>query len=77
VLCAVFALIGAVPLGLGFLVRTAPVRAWAARETSALLARELGIVAHYDVAVQAWPVVIALENVVVDASDGGTPFLSV
>ena len=77
VLCAIFGLIGAVPLGFGFLVRTAPVRAWAARETSALIARELGVSAHYDVAVQAWPMVIALENVVVDASDGGTPFLSV
>jgi translocation and assembly module TamB len=77
VLCVLFAIVGAVPLGLGFLVRTAPVRAWAARETSAILAGKLEVAARYDVVVQAWPVVVALENVVVDASDGGEPFLSV
>ncbi|MFT3765523.1 MAG: hypothetical protein QM820_08420 [Minicystis sp.] len=76
-LCVLFAVVGAVPLGLGFLVRTAPVRGWAARETSALIARELGVAARYDVAVQAWPMLVALENVVVDASDGGAPFLAV
>ena len=38
------------------------VRAWAARETSALIARELGVAARYEVSVQAWPMVIALEN---------------
>src|SRR4051794_7232481 len=75
VLCAVFAVIGAVPLGLGLLVRTGPVRAWAARETSALIARELGVTARYEVSVRAWPMMVALENVVVDASDGGSPFL--
>jgi translocation and assembly module TamB len=77
VLCAAFAVVGAVPLGLGLLVRTGPVRAWAARQTSALIAEKLGVAARYDVIVQAWPMVVALENVVVDASDGGGPFLSV
>ena len=77
VLCVLFGIVGAVPLGLGFLVRTAPVRAWAARETSAIVAGKLEVSARYDVAVQAWPVVVALENVVVDASDGGEPFLAV
>jgi translocation and assembly module TamB len=76
-LSVLFAVVGAVPLGLGFLVRTAYVRGWAARETAALIARELGVAARYDVAVQAWPMLVALENVVVDASDGGTPFLAV
>ncbi len=76
-LCALFALIGAVPLGLGALVRTGPVRAWAARETAALVERELGIVARYRVAVQAWPMALDLEEVVVDADDGGPPVLEV
>jgi translocation and assembly module TamB len=76
-LCVVFAVLGALPLGLGFLVRTGPVRAWAARETSALLARQLGVTARYDVVVQAWPVVVALENVEVESSDGLGPFLVV
>jgi translocation and assembly module TamB len=77
VLSALFAVIGAVPLGLGFLVRTAPVRAWAAEKTSALLADELGLKARYSVSVQAWPMLIALDDLVVEASDGGTPFLEV
>ena len=47
-LCVLFAVIGAVPLGLGFLVRTGPVRTCAAQKTSALLARELGVKARYE-----------------------------
>jgi translocation and assembly module TamB len=77
VMCVIFAIIGAIPLGLGLIVRAEPVRAWAARETAALLARELGVTARYQVSVQAWPMLIALENMEVDASDGGSPFLSV
>ena len=77
VLCVVFAVVGAVPLALGLLVRTQPVRAWAARETARILTRELGVSARYDVGVQAWPMMVSLENVVVDSSDGGTPFLFV
>lgn len=77
VLCAIFAVIGAVPLALGFLVRTAPVRAWAARKTAVLLAQELGLNAHYQVSVQAWPMLIALDDLVIEASDGGGPFLEV
>ncbi len=77
VLCVVFAVIGAVPLTLGFLVRTGPVRRWAATETARLLSEQLGLVARYQVAVQAWPMRIDLDNLEVDASDGGTPFLTV
>lgn len=77
VLCVVFAVVGAVPLLLGILVRTSYVRAWAARETTKLLARELGVTARYEVEVEAWPMMIALSNVEVDASDGGLPFLRV
>jgi translocation and assembly module TamB len=77
VLCAFFAVIGAIPLALGFLVRTDPVRAWAARKTSTLLAQELGLNARYRVSVQAWPMLIALDDLEIEASDGGTPFLQV
>lgn len=76
-LCIVFALVGLVPLSLGVLVRTEPVRRWAARETTALLARELGVSARYVIAVQAWPMTLELTQVVVDATDGGAPFLEV
>jgi len=76
-LCVVFGVIGAVPLGLGILVRTRFIRAYAAEKTAALIASQLGVSARYDVRVRLWPMVIALDNLVVDASDGGTPFLSV
>src|SRR5262249_29871950 len=76
-MCVLFAIVGAVPLGLGVLVRTEPVRAWAARESEALIAGELGVTARYEVVVQAWPMLVALENVVVDAEGGGAPFLAV
>ncbi|WP_437611895.1 translocation/assembly module TamB domain-containing protein [Sorangium sp. So ce834] len=75
VLCVVFAVIGAVPLAVGFLVRTETVRAWAAAETAALLESKLGITARYDVRVQAWPLMVGLNRLVVDSSDGGAPFL--
>jgi translocation and assembly module TamB len=76
-LCVIFGLIGAIPLTFGALVRLSPVREWAARETAALIARELGIAAHYRVSVQAWPFAIDLEDVVVDADDGGSPVASI
>ncbi len=75
--CALFALIGAIPLLLSVLVRTTTVRKWAASETEKLLARELGITANYEVEVQAWPMMIALSDLTVEASDGGLPFLHV
>jgi translocation and assembly module TamB len=68
--CLIFGIIGAVPFGIGLLVRTAPVRAWAARETAAVLARELGVVASYRVRVEAWPLAVRLDEVTVDGSDG-------
>ncbi|WP_437726028.1 translocation/assembly module TamB domain-containing protein [Sorangium sp. So ce861] len=74
-LCVVFAAIGAIPLAVGFLVRTEAVRAWAAAETAALLESKLGITARYDVRVQAWPLMVGLNRLVVDSSDGGAPFL--
>jgi translocation and assembly module TamB len=64
--CVIFGLIGAVPLGVGALVRTPFVRNWAARETSALLERELGLFARYHVEVHAWPLSLGLSNVVVE-----------
>jgi translocation and assembly module TamB len=68
--CLVFGVIGAVPFSVGLLVRTPVVRAWAARETAAVLERELGLVARYRVEVQAWPLSIGLSDVRVEGSDG-------
>ncbi|HLM71529.1 MAG TPA: hypothetical protein VK459_02515, partial [Polyangiaceae bacterium] len=48
-----------------------------ARETARVLEKELGVQARYEVTVQAWPMMVGLDNLVVDASDGGSPFLAV
>lgn len=77
VFSVLFAVMGAVPLLTGLLVRTSFVRSFAARETARMLERELGVQARYDVTVQAWPMMLGLDNLVVDASDGGAPFLEV
>lgn len=77
IVCAIFAIVGAVPLGLGLLVRTAWVRSWAASETAAILQRELGLSARYRVIVHAWPLSVGLADLVVDGSDGKGPALEV
>lgn len=75
VLCTVFALTGALPLGLGFAARTEAVQRWLASETAVALERQLGIEASYRLTVQPWPLELGLDNVVVAASDGPEPFL--
>jgi translocation and assembly module TamB len=76
-LCLVFGVLGAVPLTLGLLVRTAAVKEWAARKTAALLRDRLGIHARYEVSVHIWPLMASVDHLVVDASDGGPPFLEI
>ena len=75
ILCALFALIGAVPLVAAAAIRSRPVLDWASRETARVLAQELGVRASYRVEMQLLPLRVALRDVVVPASDGGTPFL--
>lgn len=72
-LCAVFALIGALPLAGGLLVRSDPVLDWASKETARVLEQELGVQASYRVRMQLWPLSLSLEDVVVPAKDGGPP----
>jgi translocation and assembly module TamB len=75
-LCAVFALVGVVPLAVGGLLRVDKVQHWAAEQTSRLLHDELGLSARYELELSPWPLRIEMADVVVDASDGGTPFLA-
>jgi translocation and assembly module TamB len=75
VLCAVFALIGALPLLGGLLVRSPPVLAWAAAETSRVLEQELGVTASYRVSMRFFPLQVALLEVEVPATDGDAPAL--
>jgi translocation and assembly module TamB len=75
VLCALFALIGALPLLGGILVRSPPVLAWAADETSRVLQEQLGVTASYRVTMQFFPLQLALLDVEVPSTDGGSPAL--
>jgi translocation and assembly module TamB len=72
-LCAVFALVGAVPLGGGLLLRSEPLKVWAADETSRLLRQELGLEASFSVELSLIPLRLAVTNLTVPALDGGTP----
>lgn len=77
VLCCLFAIVGVVPLAAAAAVRTSQVREWAARETSRVLAREIGTRATFDVNVKPWPLSVVVENLNVDGDDGLGPFLEV
>ena len=74
-LCALFALIGAVPLALAIAVRSQPVLDWVSRETSRVLAQELGVTASYRVEMQLVPLRVALHDLTLPSSDGGAPAL--
>lgn len=74
VLCALFALIGLLPLLLGGVVRSSRARAWAASETERIL-RSQHLSASYEVGITFWPAGIHLENLRVDSSDGRGPAL--
>src|SRR5687767_2001781 len=75
ILCVVFALAGLVPVGIGLLVRTSWARALAADETQRAL-KGFGIDANFDLELRLWPLSVTLRNIRVEASDGGTPFLT-
>lgn len=75
ILCVVFAVIGLVPVVVGLLVRTPWARGIATRESRAAIAK-LGVDASYDLDVRLWPLSVSLEDIRVEASDGGTPFLT-
>ena len=75
ILCAVFALLGALPLGGEMLARTERVERWAEMETARTLERLLGIEASYRVEMHVWPLQVVLHDVRVNSSDGGSPAL--
>jgi translocation and assembly module TamB len=77
ILCFLFAIVGAVPILAGVLVRTEGVRVWAAEKTSRLIEDQLGARATYEIHVEPWPLSLALENVVVEGDDDAGPFLRV
>jgi len=77
VICAVFALFGALPLVLGFFLSSGPVEDWAANETTRILQEQLGLAARFRVELKLLPLRVTVSQLVVPASDGGTPALEV
>jgi translocation and assembly module TamB len=75
ILCVVFALAGLIPVGVGLLVRTRWASALATTETRKIVAG-FGIDARFELELHVWPLSVAVRNVRVEASDGGTPFLT-
>lgn len=75
ILCGVFAVIGAVPMGLGLVLRTRWARDIATYETKKLIA-VYGVRTRYQLELNLWPLSVGLRNLRVEATDGGTPFLT-
>jgi translocation and assembly module TamB len=74
-LCAIFAVIGALPLAAAALLSSGPLTRWAERETARVLRQELGVSATYRVELRLLPLRLAVVNLSVPASDGGSPAL--
>jgi len=75
--CALFALLGALPIITGFFLSSAPVEDWAARETTRVLSEQLGVRATFHVELKLLPLRVTINQLVVPASDGGSPALEV
>ncbi len=75
-LCAVFAVVGGLPLLGGMLVRSEPIQRWAASETARVLKEQLGVTASYRVEMKLWPLQVSVHDLVVPSNDGGAPALS-
>jgi translocation and assembly module TamB len=75
VLCAVFALVGVLPLALTLLARSAALNAWAAEQSSRLLEQQ-GLHASYGIQVNLVPLALQLTQIRLDSSDGKGPALT-
>ncbi len=74
-LCVLFGLIGALPLGAAFLIKTSWVQAWASAETARVIAEVVGVDAGYRVELTLLPFELRLDDVVVAGNDGAGPAL--
>jgi translocation and assembly module TamB len=75
ILCVFFAACGVLPVSVGLVIRTAWARSLATRETLAA-ARTLGIDARYQLELRLWPLSVSMSDLRVEASDGGSPFVT-
>lgn len=76
VLCALFALIGAVPISGGVLLGSSPAKRWAAAETSRVLHEQLGVTATFQADLSLIPLRLSVTNLQVDSTDGKGPALT-
>ena len=72
-LCLLFALIGLVPLSGGLLLRSAPVKQWAANETSRLLWQHLGMSATFQVELSLIPLRLEISDLAVADTERPEP----
>lgn len=72
-LCAVFALVGVTPFLAALLLSSGPLQRWAEKEAARVLRQELGLSARYRVELRLLPLRLAVLDLVVPASDGGSP----
>lgn len=76
VLCALFALVGAVPISGGVFLGSAPAKRWAAAETSRVLHEQLGVTAKFEADLSLIPLRLSVTNLEVDSTDGKGPALT-
>jgi len=76
VVVALLALIGAAPIGAALLVSSGPLQRWAEQEATRIMAQELGLSARYRVELRLLPLRLQVSDLVVPASDGGSPALT-
>lgn len=74
ILCVLFSIIGFTPVLIVFIARTSWAQHWAQVETTKLLDQQ-GIVAKYVLSVHGFPPSLELDDVVIEANDGGSPVL--
>src|SRR5271156_2841781 len=75
IFCALFALIGVLPIAATALARSAFLNRWAAQESGRLLLQQ-GLHAHYTIEVKLVPLALVLTDVTLDATDGKGPALT-
>lgn len=72
-LSAILALIGVTPFLAALLLSSGPLQRWAEKEAARVLAQELGLSAQYRVELRLLPLRLAVLDLVVPSSDGGSP----
>jgi translocation and assembly module TamB len=76
-LCALFAVLGVMPVALLVAVDTGTAARWLERETARVLEHALGVRAHYSVGLRLWPPQVVVSNLAVPSRDGLGPALTV